>query len=103
MITDHERPQKILIADDDLDISMGTSRRLQHAGYETITASDGDEGLELARAHQPDAILLDVRMPRMNGFTVLKHLASCAETKDIPVVMLSASVVDQQRALDSGV
>lgn len=100
---DPARSRKILVVDDDPDISLGTCWRLKHAGFETLTASDGDEGVQMAKQHRPDAILLDVRMPRMDGFTALQHLAASPETKDIPVVMLSASIVDQQRALDSEV
>jgi len=93
---------RILVVDDDHDIAFGTCCRLKHAGYQTITAKDGVEGLEQAAAQLPDAILLDIRMPKMDGFTTLRHLKANDRTKDIPVVIISASLVDQQKALDSG-
>ena len=97
-----EKPPKILVVDDDQDISFGTCRRLEHAGYQTITAMDGVEGVQQAMEQLPDAILLDIRMPRMDGFTALQHLKANDRTKAIPVVIVSASLVDQQKALDSG-
>lgn len=92
----------VLVIDDDADISQGACLRLKHAGYETLTAADGVSGLRLARTHRPDAILLDVRMPLMDGFATLRHLMECPEKRGIPVIMCSASIVNQQRALDAG-
>ncbi|MDA9856999.1 response regulator [Rubripirellula sp.] len=97
-----KRQPKVLVIDDDQDISFGTCCRLKHAGYETITAGDGMEGVEQAMKQLPDAILLDIRMPRMDGFTALKLLKESERTKNIPVVILSASIIEQQKALDSG-
>lgn len=92
----------VLLVDDDRDVSFGTGMRLRAAGYETLTARDGHEGILVARKVHPAAIVLDVRMPRMNGLAALARLQHDQETKDIPVVMLSASLVDQQAALDAG-
>ncbi len=94
--------QKVLLVDDDRDIILGASLRLRAAGYDTITAFDGQQGIEAALDERPDAIVLDVRMPRMDGMAALAMLHSCETTKDIPIVMLSASLVDQQAALDGG-
>jgi DNA-binding response OmpR family regulator len=95
-------PAQILLVDDDRDILFGASLRLAAAGYKTITACDGDEGLESAQLNHPDAIVLDVRMPRMNGLVTLNRLRACQQTRSIPVVIVSASLVDQREALDSG-
>ena len=76
--------------------------RLQAAGYHMLTAGDGEAGIAAAVANQPDVILLDVRLPRRDGLSALSELKRRSETKHIPVVMLSASVVDQQAALDAG-
>jgi DNA-binding response OmpR family regulator len=95
-------PAQILLVDDDRDILFGASMRLKAAGYQTITANDGDEGVRAATLNHPDAIILDVRMPRMNGLVALNRLRSCQQTKSIPVVIVSASLVDQHAALDSG-
>ena len=92
----------VLLVDDDRDVAFGASLRLQAAGYRTLIAHDGHEGIDVARKRHPAAIVLDVRMPRMNGLTALDKLQHDQETRDIPVVMLSASLVDQQAALDAG-
>ncbi len=94
--------QKLLIVDDDDDVLSGIRCRLTAAGFETCVARDGAEGIETALRECPDAILLDVRMPRLDGLCALKILRSQAETRHIPVVMLSASLPDSQLALDSG-
>jgi DNA-binding response OmpR family regulator len=93
---------RILLIDDDHDVIFGTSLRLRAAGYETIAAYDGEDGVAAAVDHRPDAIVLDIRMPRMDGMTALARLRDSDETKNIPVVMLSASLVDQYAALDGG-
>jgi CheY-like chemotaxis protein len=92
----------VLLIDDDRDVAFGASLRLRAAGYETLTAHDGHDGIEVARKRHPAAIVLDVRMPRMNGLVVLANLQHDQQTKDIPIVMLSASLVDKQAALDAG-
>lgn len=95
-------PKRILIVEDEVDIRRGARLRLQAAGYDTIEAGDGQEGLELAVEHQPDAILMDVRMPTMDGLAALQHLGEDERIRNIPVVMLSASLVDQNAALETG-
>ena len=96
-----DRPT-VLVVDDDQDVVKATSLRLRAAGYHIISAFDGGQGVLAAIDQQPDAILLDVRMPRMDGLAALEKLRQCDQTKDIPVVMLSASLVDKQAALDAG-
>jgi len=95
-------PATVLIVDDDDEISSAAGLRLRAAGYHTLTAGDGEAGVAAAVANQPDVILLDVRLPRRDGLSILCELKRRSETKHIPVVMLSASVVDQQAALDAG-
>jgi CheY-like chemotaxis protein len=92
----------VLVVDDDCEIVTAATLRLRAAGYGIQTANDGVSGLALAAECDPDVILLDVRMPRMGGLTVLGELKARGDTKHIPVVMLSASNVDQQAALDAG-
>lgn len=96
------KPQRILIVDDNEEIVCSTCLRFRLAGYETMTASDGDEGVASAIANHPDAIVLDVKMPGRDGISALADLQRIDSTRDIPVVMLSASVVDQQAALEAG-
>lgn len=93
---------RVLIVDDNVEIVQATSARLRAAGYETICAFDGAQGVRLATTDSPDAIVLDVRMPVQDGMTALAELKRRDDTRDIPVVMVSASVVDQHTALESG-
>jgi CheY-like chemotaxis protein len=97
-----DRHRTVLIVDDDHDIVRGAVLRLHAAGYETRTAYDGQQALQLAEDEHPDGIVLDVRMPRVDGLKVLAQLHQQDCTRDIPVVMLSASLSDRQRALDAG-
>jgi DNA-binding response OmpR family regulator len=92
----------VLMIDDDREIVRGACLRLQAAGYRMTTAGDAEAGIAAALANHPDVILLDVRLPRRDGLSALSELKRRLETKHIPVVMLSASVVDQQAALDAG-
>ena len=94
--------RRILLVDDDDDIRQGASLRLQAAGYQPITACCGEEAVAAAVENRPDAIVLDVRMPRMDGLTALAQLQQGEDTKHIPVVMLSASVGDRQASLEAG-
>ncbi len=94
--------QSVLIIDDDHAIAKGVSMRLKHAGYRISTAFDGEDGLEKVDAERPDVVVLDVRMPGKDGLTVLRELRLNAEHVHRPVIMLSASLQDQQTALDAG-
>jgi len=93
---------QILIVDDEPDIVEGARMWLEAAGYSTNTARNGVDGVKQAKDHPPDAIVLDVRMPKKDGLRVLTDLRDRPETRNIPVVMLSASLVDQQRTLEAG-
>jgi len=92
----------ILLVDDDKDVLLGASKRLGAAGFEVLLACDGNEGLAAAAEHRPDAIVLDVFMPHKDGLTTLAELRAEQSTRDIPVVMLSASLGDQRAALEAG-
>ncbi len=98
----HTSQQTVLIVDDDRQIAEGTAIRLQAEGYSTLIACNGAEGISVAHRHDPDAIVLDIRMPVMDGIEALRELKGHPSTKEIPVVMLSASVVDEGPALDGG-
>lgn len=94
--------RRILLVDDDHDIVDSTRLRLQNAGFETVVAYNGEQGLSAAMSELPDGIILDVHMPVMNGLDTLAELKKCEETKSIPVVMLSASLIHQEICLDAG-
>ena len=79
----------VLIVDDDPVIAMMSGLGLERAGYRVLSAKNGVAGLELVATAHPDLILLDVRMPVMDGIEVLTRLAADVATQDIPVVMLS--------------
>jgi len=95
-------PRQVLIVDDDYEVAEALGVRLAGAGYRVLTAHDGQEGIETAVLHRPDAVLMDIRMPVKDGMTALSEMRSHPDTKHLPVIMLSASVRDQQAALDYG-
>ena len=82
---------KILVVDDDLDLVEIIQRRLEYYKWEVVAASNGKEGLEKAASEKPDVIVLDIKMPVMNGHEMLRHLRQHPELKDIPVIMCSVS------------
>ena len=88
----------ILVADDDPDIRGILAFRLERAGYETVQAASGDEALRLVRESPPALCILDVMMPQVNGFEVLREIRHDPATKEVPVLMLTASVQDKDVA-----
>jgi two-component system alkaline phosphatase synthesis response regulator PhoP/two-component system response regulator VicR len=89
-----EKPKKILVVDDERHIVRLIQVNLERAGYEVVSAFDGKEALKKTASDSPDLIVLDVMMPFMDGFEVLKHLRAEVKTRDIPVVMLTAKTQD---------
>jgi DNA-binding response OmpR family regulator len=94
----------ILVIEDDREIARAVSLRLARAGYTPVLARDGREGLAIAEACQPDAIILDLRMPVMDGFTFLAQLLGTERTTAIPTIILTADAGERARirALDGG-
>ena len=89
--------ERVLLVDDEPDIRRIGPVRLQAVGKLLVTlASSGAEALELARLHRPDAILLDVMMPEMDGPACLASLKSSEETRHIPVLFMTAKVQNQE-------
>ena len=80
----------ILLIDDELNSRKLVKLLLEREGYKALTAANGQEGLLLAKVHQPSLILLDVIMPKMNGFETLRRLRDDQDTTHIPVVMVTA-------------
>jgi DNA-binding response OmpR family regulator len=80
----------VLVADDEEDIRALVAFRLQRAGYDVITAADGEEALTLATTRLPDLIVLDMMMPKATGLEVTRSLRAQDATKDIPVIILTA-------------
>lgn len=89
----------ILIIDDNVNLAQGFAQALKGAGYAAYTAHTAKEGLELAQAHCPDAIILDIRMPLVNGVGFLYRLRAMAAHRHTPVMVLTgASVNEEMRA-----
>jgi DNA-binding response OmpR family regulator len=80
---------RILLAEDDRLLSKAASAALRRRGFEVLQAADGEETLDQARRERPDLILLDVIMPKLQGFEVLTQLKADPQVAAIPVVMLS--------------
>jgi two-component system alkaline phosphatase synthesis response regulator PhoP len=85
---------KILVVDDEPSIVRPLVFILKREGYEVITASNGEEGLQMARTQKPDLIFLDVMMPKKNGYEVCKELKCDSDLKQIYVIILSARGVE---------
>ena len=81
---------RILVVDDDPNLRLLVNSALHREGYTVAEAEDGEQGLERVQSHRPDLILLDVNMPKMDGLAVLQQLRSRNETREIPVLMLTA-------------
>jgi CheY-like chemotaxis protein len=96
--------RRVLVVDDEPEILDLVQMMLEWEGYTVLEASDGWTGIEQARTEQPDLILLDVRMPKMTGLSVLDLLANDPRTADIPVIMLSVVTThpEVRRALEHG-
>ncbi len=89
---------KILIAEDEPDIRELVAFTLRFAGYEVVTAANGEEAVQQAVKEMPDLALMDVRMPRMTGYDACRAMKANPELKDIPVVFLSAKGQDAEIA-----
>jgi len=95
-----QRRKKILLVDDSAETLALYSRLFEREGYDTVIASDGPEGIVVARHERPDLILLDVEMPHLSGLTVCKLLRADSLFQDTPIVLLTAS--DDQELIARG-
>ena len=94
----------VLVADDDPDILTLVGFRLERAGYEVLPARDGEEALALALERQPDLAILDVMMPKLDGYEVTQRLRDNPATSGMPVILLTARVqeADITRGFEAG-
>lgn len=90
-------PKKVLIVDDEADLVETLKFRLEATGYAVASAGDGQEGLKRVREETPDLILLDVMMPKMDGYQMCRLLKFDAKFKDIPIIMLTARGQEQDK------
>jgi two-component system alkaline phosphatase synthesis response regulator PhoP/two-component system response regulator VicR len=88
-------PLKVLVCDDERHIVRLIQVNLERQGYNVVTAFDGKEGLEKIRSEKPNLVVLDVMMPYMDGFEVLKTIRREPETESLPVIMLTAKAQDK--------
>lgn len=96
--------KKILVIDDVRNIRLTVSLCLEQAGYEVLQASDGLNGLQLALEQLPDIVILDIILPKMNGYLVCEALKSEKATSNIPVIIISAKAENEDisRAREAG-
>ncbi len=90
---------KILVVDDEINITQILQFSIGAEGYEVITAQNGEEAIDKARREQPDLIILDIMMPRIDGYEACRILKANPMTKNIPVVLLTAKGRDIDKRL----
>ncbi|HWM29603.1 MAG TPA: response regulator [Woeseiaceae bacterium] len=93
----------LLVEDNEMNRDM-LSRRLRRKGFEVLLATDGEDGVSQARVGAPDIILMDMSLPTMDGWTAAKLLKSESETRNIPIIALTAHAMqgDRDKAMESG-
>lgn len=96
--------RQVLVVDDEQTISSYLQRKLGKLGYTVYTAEDGEQALEVAFAHIPEIVLLDVKLPKLDGYEVCKRLRADPRTASIAILMLSAKAqqAEIQRGLEAG-
>ena len=87
----------LIVEDNEMNRDM-LSRRLQRRGYDVLLAVDGAQGLEMAVADSPDLILMDLSLPKVDGWQATRELKASADTRSIPIIILSAHALDHERA-----
>ena len=95
---------KILYVEDNEDNVYMLSRRLKRKGFEIVIATDGEMGVQMAESEKPDLILMDLSLPKMDGWTATKTIKSKENLKSIPIIALSAHAMDEhkKRAMEAG-
>lgn len=89
--------KKVLVADDEEDYVTALQIALEVEGYECLTASDGQEALDKAKSEKPDLIILDIMMPKMNGYKVSRLLKFDVKYEKIPIIMLTARAQEKDK------
>ena len=97
--------RRILVVDDSITMRRVTERLLERNGMRVMTAKDGIEAMGIMQDHKPDIILLDVEMPRMDGYEFASHVRADPESQDVPIIMVTSRVSDKHkaRAIELGV
>jgi DNA-binding response OmpR family regulator len=99
-----DEKKKILIVDDERDIVKVVMIRLKSSGYDVVTAFDGAQGIFMAHKEKPNLIILDIRMPAGDGFTVAEKLKNSEDASSIPIIFLTGSPApnSEERAMELG-
>ena len=102
--SEHRDQPVVLAADDDEDVLELVTFRLERSGYTVLQAHDGEEAWELARDAQPDLAVLDVLMPKLDGFELTRRIRADEATRRIPIILLTARAqdADVQQGFDAG-
>src|SRR5918998_5648153 len=95
---------RVLVVDDDLNIQRVLVFTLKQEGYEVLVASDGAAGVEMAKSAQPDLILMDVAMPKLDGYVATQQIRNAERGRRVPIIMLTseADVGQRVRGLRAG-
>ncbi|MCM8758893.1 MAG: response regulator [Candidatus Omnitrophica bacterium] len=96
-MSDTHTVKTILVAEDDPDTRLILQQGLTRAGYYVVVAEDGEQALERFREFKPDLVLLDVEMPRLNGWEVLERLKSGWRSRKVPVMMITGKTSDEDK------
>ena len=93
----------LLVEDNEMNRDM-LSRRLVRKGYEVVVAEDGERGVALAESERPDLVLMDMSLPVIDGWEATRRIKAAAETRDIPVIALTAHAMaaDREQAMNAG-
>lgn len=92
-------PRKILVVDDEPDVISLLTLMLESEGYDVITAADGQSALEKARTENPDLVILDIMLPRLNGYKVARMLKFDENYSHVPIIMLTSKVQERDRLM----
>ncbi|MGE5758291.1 MAG: Hpt domain-containing protein [Sideroxydans sp.] len=105
VVAEVHRVPSVMVVDDSLTVRKITGRLLARAGYQVLTAKDGVDAMEQLTEVLPDVMLLDIEMPRMDGFELAKRLRQDKRTKDLPIIMITSRTAEKHRqyALELGV
>ena len=103
-MTDNEKLKTVLLVEDNEDNLVVYRTILEHVGFRVIEARDGEEGVSRAREHLPDLILMDISIPKMDGWEATQRLKADGNTRQIPIIALTAHALeeDRQKALQAG-
>ena len=91
--------KKILVVDDEVELTKAMTIRLTTAGYEVSVAHDGEEALKKARQEKPDLIILDLMLPKIDGYKTCRLLKFDQKYRDIPIIMVTARVEEEDKRL----